>query len=134
MSKAQNFIKSWHDNLHVQNVDFLEEILDENVVFYSPVVFKPIQGKDMTKLYLASAGESFNMESFKYVREVHQAMESVLEFETDIDGIWVNGIDMITWNAAGKIIDFKVMIRPLKAVEIVRMKMVESLEQLSKQA
>ena len=71
------------------------------------------------------------MESFKYVREVHQAMESVLEFETDIDGIWVNGIDMITWNAAGKIIDFKVMIRPLKAVEIVRMKMVESLELLS---
>ena len=131
MSVAQNFIKSWHDNLHVQNVDFLEEILDENVVFYSPVVFKPIEGKEMTKLYLASAGESFNMESFKYVREVHQAMESVLEFETDIDGIWVNGIDMITWNAAGKIIDFKVMIRPLKAVEIVRMKMVESLELLS---
>ena len=87
----------------------------------------------MTKLYLASAGnESFNMESFKYVREVHQAMESVLEFETDIDGIWVNGIDMITWNEAGKIVDFKVMIRPLKAVEIVRMKMVESLELLSK--
>ena len=71
-------------------------------------------------------------ESFKYVREVHQAMESVLEFETDIDGIWVNGIDMIAWNEAGKIIDFKVMIRPLKAVEIVRMKMVESLELLSK--
>ena len=45
MSVAQNFIKSWHDNLHVQNVDFLEEILDESVVFYSPVVFKPIQGK-----------------------------------------------------------------------------------------
>ena len=132
MSVAQNFIKSWHDNLHVQNVDFLEEILDESVVFYSPVVFKPIEGKEMTKLYLASAGESFNMESFKYVREVHQAMESVLEFETDIDGIWVNGIDMITWNEAGKIIDFKVMIRPLKAVEIVRMKMVESLELLSK--
>ena len=131
MSNAQNFIKSWHDNLHVPNVDFLEEILDENVVFYSPVVFKPIQGKEMTKLYLASAGESFNMESFKDVREVHQAMESVLEFETDIDGIWVNGIDMITWNEAGKIIDFKVMIRPLKAVEIVRMKMVESLELLS---
>ena len=56
MSNAQNFIKSWHDNLHVQNVDFLEEILDDNVVFYSPVVFKPIQGKEMTKLYLASAG------------------------------------------------------------------------------
>ncbi len=134
MSNAQYFIKSWHENLHVQNVDFLEEILDESVVFYSPVVFKPITGKEMTKLYLASAGESFNMESFKYIREVHQAMDSVLEFETDIDGIWVNGIDMISWNKAGKIIDFKVMIRPLKAVEIVRMKMVESLELLSKKA
>ena len=131
MSNAQNFIKSWHDNLHVQNVDFLEEILDENVVFYSPVVFKPIQGKEMTKLYLASAGESFNMESFKYVREVHQAMESVLEFETYIDDISVNGVDIIEWNEEGKICNFKVMIRPFKAVQKVQEKMIEALESLS---
>ena len=131
MSNAQNFIKSWHDNLHVQNVDFLEEILDENVVFYSPVVFKPIQGKEMTKLYLASAGESFNMESFKYVREVHQAMESVLEFETYIDDISVNGVDIIEWNEEGKICNFKVMIRPFKAVQKVQEKMIEALESIT---
>ena len=63
MSNAQNFIKSWHDNLHVQNVDFLEEILDENVVFYSPVVFKPIQGKEMTKL-----GHFLSLNGFKNYR------------------------------------------------------------------
>ena len=131
MSDAANYIKKWHEVILEGKMELLDNLLNDNATFYSPVVFKPIQGKEMTKLYLASAGESFNMESFKYIREVHQAMESVLEFETDIDGIWVNGIDMITWNEAGKIIDFKVMIRPLKAVEIVRMKMVESLELLS---
>ena len=85
----------------------------------------------MTKLYLTAAGESFNMEKFTYVREVHQGLNSVLEFETFIDEIAVNGVDMIEWDDQGKIITFKVMVRPFKAIEKVREKMVESLETLS---
>ena len=81
-------------------------------------------------MYLSAAGVSFNMESFKYTREINDGNHSILEFETEIDGISVNGVDMIQWDDDGKILNFKVMIRPFKAVEIVRAKMVEALEQI----
>ena len=79
-----------------------------------------------------AAGQSFNMDKFKYIREINDGLNSVLEFETYIDDISVNGVDMIQWNDEGKIVDFKVMIRPLKAVNKVQEKMVEALNQLSK--
>ena len=62
---AKNFIHAWHENFLTGNHDFLDEILDESVVFHSPVVFKPLPGKDMTKMYLIAAGFSFNLEKFK---------------------------------------------------------------------
>ena len=86
-----------------------------------------MEGKEITKMYLFAAGQSFNMDKFKYIREVHDGINSVLEFETFIDDISVNGVDMIKWNNEGKIVDFKVMIRPLKAVQKVQEKMIESL-------
>ena len=88
-----------------------------------------MEGKEISKLYLYAAGQSFNMEKFSYVREVHDGLHSILEFETYIDDVSVNGVDMIEWNEEGKIIDFKVMIRPLKAVHKVQEKMVDSLNQ-----
>jgi hypothetical protein len=81
-------------------------------------------------MYLSAAGLSFNMDSFKYTRELNDGNYSVLEFETTIDDISVNGVDMIEWDDDGKILNFKVMIRPFKAVEIVRAKMVEALEKI----
>ena len=71
------------------------------------------------------------MEKFAYVREVHEGLHSVLEFETFIDDIAVNGVDIIEWDETGKIINFKVMVRPFKAIEKVRGKMIESLEKIS---
>jgi len=124
---AKKFIHAWHENFLSGNHDFLDDILDENVVFKSPVVFKPLEGKLITKMYLMAAGQSFNMENFKYVRELHDGLSSVLEFETLIDDISVNGIDMIQWNEHGKIVDFKVMVRPIQAVNKVHKKMAEAL-------
>jgi len=124
---AKKFIHAWHENFLSGNHDFLDDILDENVVFKSPVVFKPLEGKLITKMYLMAAGQSFNMENFKYVRELHDGLQSVLEFETLIDDISVNGIDMIQWNEHGKIVDFKVMVRPIQAVNKVHEKMAEVL-------
>jgi hypothetical protein len=72
------------------------------------------------------------MDKFKYIREINDGLNSVLEFETYIDDISVNGVDMIQWNDEGKIVDFKVMIRPLKAVHKVQEKMIEALNQFSK--
>jgi len=104
MEKASQFIHAWHENFLHHNTDFLDTILHDEVVFFSPVVFKGIHGKSMTKLYLTAAGESFNMEKFAYVREVHEGLHSVLEFETFIDDIAVNGVDIIEWDEKGKII------------------------------
>ena len=90
-----------------------------------------MEGKEITMMYLHAAGHSFNMEKFKYTKEIHDDMNSVLEFETYIDDISVNGVDIIEWNEDGKICNFKVMIRPFKAVQKVQEKMIEALESLS---
>ena len=124
---AKKYIDSWHTVFKSQELNKLDKIIADNAVFTSPVVFKPMEGKEITKMYLFAAGQSFNMDKFKYIREVHDGINSVLEFETFIDDISVNGVDMIKWNNEGKIVDFKVMIRPLKAVQKVQEKMIESL-------
>ena len=131
MSKAKNLIHKWHEVIESDDLEMLDEIIADNAVFSSPVVFKPMEGKEITMMYLHAAGQSFNMEKFKYTREIHDDMNSVLEFETYIDDISVNGIDMIEWNEDGKICNFKVMIRPFKAVQKVQEKMIEALESLS---
>ena len=130
---TKKYLQKWLDNYRSEDPGFLDKILDESVVFYSPVVFKPIEGKDLTKLYLMSAGQSFNMDRFKYTKEIIQDLYCVLEFETFIDDISVNGADIITWNNEGRIVEFKVMIRSLLAIEKVKEKMVESLELYSNQ-
>lgn len=124
---AKKFISSWHKVFNSQNIDNLDDVLADEAVFTSPVVFKPMEGKEISKLYLYAAGQSFNMEKFSYVREVNDGLHSILEFETYIDDVSVNGVDMIEWNEEGKIIDFKVMIRPLKAVHKVQEQMIDSL-------
>ena len=111
-------------------MSLLDKIIAEDAVFSSPVVFTPMEGKQITMMYLHAAGDSFNMEKFKYTKEIHDGMDSVLEFETYIDDISVNGVDMIQWNKEGKISNFKVMIRPFKAVQKVQEKMVEALKSL----
>ena len=131
MSEAKKLIHKWHEVVESDDLKMLEEIIADNAIFSSPVVFKPMKGKEITMMYLHAAGQSFNMEKFKYTKEIHDDMNSVLEFETYIDDISVNGVDMIEWNEDGKICNFKVMIRPFKAVQKVQEKMIEALESLS---
>ena len=110
MQPAENFIIPWHENLHGHSESFLDTILDEAVTFHSPVVFRPIEGIELTKAYLKAAGNSFNLNEFKYTNELHVGTNSILEFETKIDEIFVNGVDMIEWNDQGQIITFKVVL------------------------
>ncbi len=130
MENAKTLIKKWHKVIESNNLELLNEIIADNAIFSSPVVFKPMEGKEITMMYLHAAGESFNMEKFEYTKEIHDDMNSVLEFETFIDEISVNGVDMIEWNEDGKISNFKVMIRPYKAVQKVQEKMIEALDNL----
>lgn len=131
MAQAKNLIHKWHEVVNSDDLDSLGNLIAEGAVFSSPVVFTPMEGKEITMMYLHAAGQSFNMEKFKYTKEIHDGMNSVLEFETYIDDISVNGVDMIEWNEDGKISNFKVMIRPFKAVQKVQQKMIEALESLS---
>jgi hypothetical protein len=130
MIKARELIHKWHEVMKNSELELLDEIIADDATFSSPVVFKPMLGKEITMMYLSAAGQSFNMEKFQYTKEIHDGMNSVLEFETYIDEISVNGVDIIEWNEDGKIVNFKVMIRPFKAVQKVQQKMVEALESL----
>jgi hypothetical protein len=111
-----NTVDAWHALLESKNAGDLDKILAEDVVFYSPVVHTPQKGKEITKLYLTAALYVFANDTFKYVREVVSETDAVLEFTTEIEGITVNGVDMISWNEQGEITSFKVMVRPLKAI------------------
>jgi len=130
MTHAEKFLTIWMENFTKHNEGFLDSILDDDVSFHSPVIFKPLPGKDLTKLYLMAASESFSLNQFKYIREIVGTNHLCLEFETMMDDVVVNGVDLITINEDGKVIDFKVMIRTSKGLHKVQEKMMESLESL----
>tara|TARA_B110000091_G_scaffold74587_1_gene82198 strand:+ start:1853 stop:2248 length:396 start_codon:yes stop_codon:yes gene_type:complete len=120
-------IQKWHTVVKTKNIHLLDDILADNAKLYSPVVHTVQEGKEITKLYLMGAAMTLGNDSFKYVREVYDNGFALLEFETVLNGIFVNGVDMISWNSDNKITDFKVMIRPLKAVNAVHQFMGEAL-------
>jgi hypothetical protein len=138
-------IERWHAHTRGELANGLDQLLDDDVVFYSPIVFTPQRGKAITTLYLQAAGQTLPGEKesgstqtgsnrapkgFRYTKEILDGYNAVLEFETTIEGKYVNGIDMITCNDAGKITEFRVMIRPLQAINLVHKQMGEMLEQM----
>jgi hypothetical protein len=125
-----NTLATWHQIIENRDVQQLDNLLADEAVLHSPIVHAPIVGKKMVKMYLRAALLVFATPQFKYVRELSDNFNAVLEFTTEIDGIFVNGVDMITWNEEGKIIDFKVMVRPLKAINLIHQKMGELLKTL----
>jgi hypothetical protein len=135
-------IEDWHRNLRGELPGGLDALLADDVVFYSPIVFTPQRGKAITKLYLTAASRTFGGgreeggkaravgSQFKYAKEILSGNHAVLEFETLVDGKYVNGIDMITCNDEGRIVELKVMIRPLQAVNLMHRQMAAMLEKL----
>lgn len=113
----------WHRLVEERNPGALDSLLSGDVVFHSPVVHTPKVGKAVATQYLAAALRVFGNESFRYVREITGGRDAVLEFQVEIEGVSVNGVDMIRWDDEGKIVDFKVMLRPLKAINLVHQKM-----------
>ncbi len=116
-------LETWHEMVRTQDPSGLSTLLAEDAVFYSPVVHTPQQGRKITALYLSAAFQVFFNETFRYVREIVGPSDAMLEFETVVDGITVNGVDIMSWNEAGQITTFKVMIRPLKAINVIHQRM-----------
>ena len=119
----------------------LDSLLHDDVIFYSPVVFTPQKGKKITMLYLSAASGVFGdqkstnnsekkLSKFKYVNEIIEGNSACLEFETEMNGLYVNGVDLIKWNEDNKITEFKVLIRPLQAVNHIHQMMGKMLDQL----
>ena len=111
-----NTLEAWHKVVKSRDSSMLGPLLAQDVVFESPVVHKPQHGHAITTMYLNAALHVLNNDSFTYLNEWAGENSAVLEFQTTVDGITINGVDMITWNAAGHISHFKVMVRPLKAM------------------
>lgn len=120
-------IAEWHRLVRERDAAALSGLLAEDAVFHSPVVHTPQRGRARAQAYLAAALQVFANDSFRYVREWVQGEEAALEFELELDGIAVNGIDLIRWNGEGHIVDFKVMLRPLKGIEAVHRRMAAAL-------
>lgn len=143
-------IEKWHKHMKGQLPGGLDELLDDDVVFYSPIVYTPQRGKAITTMYLLAAGQTLPGESttvagsqvsdepnddksFRYTKQTMSGDTAVLEFETTVEGKYVNGVDIITCNHAGKIIEFRVMIRPLQAINLVHKQMGEMLATMNAQ-
>ena len=118
-----NPLASWHRLVDDRNPKGLDSLLADNVVFHSPIVHTPQVGKEITTQYLTAAFHVLVNESFRYVREVAGRHDAVLEFQVEIEGVAVNGVDMIKWDDAGRIVEFKVMLRPIKAINLIHQKM-----------
>jgi hypothetical protein len=143
-STIERVVEAWHAYLRGELPGGLDGLLDDDVILYSPIVFSPQRGKAITTLYLQAATQTFPGDqvtastkegefperSFRYTKSVLSGDNAVLEFETTIEGTYVNGVDIITCNADGRIIEFRVMIRPLQAVNRVHEQMAAMLERM----
>jgi len=136
----EQVIEKWHQHIRGELPGGLDELLDDDVVFLSPIVFTPQKGKALTKLYLGAAGNTIGgkketedgkkVSKFRYTKEVLAGNVAVLEFESEIDGKYVNGVDIISCNDEGKITEFKVMVRPLQAINALHQQMAAMLEMM----
>ena len=122
-------IQRWIEIIDTGRTDELHHLLAEDAVFYSPAVFTPQEGRAKAAAYLAAAAKLFADTAFQYVEKWNADHSAVLEFVADINGIRVNGIDMIHWNDDGKVTSVKVMLRPIKALQTVIPEMGKLLQQ-----
>lgn len=121
-------VARWHRVLAGRDPAALPPLFTEDAVFLSPVVHTPQRGRALVVAYLGAAFSVFGTPAFRYLREIVGERDAVLEFETEIDGVLVNGVDMLRWDEAGRIVEFKVMVRPLKAMQAVHARMAEMLQ------
>jgi hypothetical protein len=109
-------LRTWHEIVAAQDPALLNDLLADEVEFRSPAVFAPQQGKALTILYLSGALVVLGP-SLRYVSEWYDDTSAVLEFEASLDGVYVQGVDILRWNADGKLVSFTVMVRPLRGLE-----------------
>jgi ketosteroid isomerase-like protein len=121
-------IAEWHRIAREHDAPALGALLADDVVFYSPVVHTPQRGRARVMVILGAALQVLGNPTFRYVRTLRGDSDAALEFEVTVDATEVNGVDMIRWDDSGRIVDFKVMLRPLQAVNLIHRRMAELLQ------
>lgn len=116
MSDQPAPLRRWHAVVESKSPALLDELLADEVVFRSPAVFAPQEGKALTTSYLTAALKVLGP-SLRYVSQWHDHASAVLEFEADLDGIYVQGVDILRWNGEGKLVSFTVMVRPMRGLQ-----------------
>jgi hypothetical protein len=125
---TDNPLDAWHRIVVAQDPSGLQALLADDVVFHSPVVHTPQRGKEIVTRTLEAAMHVFYNPSFRVVRKLFGERDAMLEFESEVEGVNIDAVDIVQWNAAGRIVDFKVMVRPLKAIGVVQQKMAARLQ------
>ncbi|HEX2821687.1 MAG TPA: nuclear transport factor 2 family protein [Streptosporangiaceae bacterium] len=116
LSERPSAVRAWHAIAESKDPARLNELLSDDVVFWSPAVFAPQEGKALTTRYLSSALVVLGP-SLRYVGEWHDPASAVLEFEAELDGVYLQGVDMLRWNGDGKLVSFTVMVRPMRGLQ-----------------
>ena len=121
-------LDSWHEIIRNGDASALDTLIADDAVFHSPVVHTPQVGKAIVVKYLTAAASVLLDESFKYLREMVDERQAMLEFQVTLDDIVINGVDHIRWNDNNQIIEFKVWVRPLKGMQKLHQAMAKQLE------
>ena len=121
-------LDSWHEIIRNGDASALDTLIADDAVFHSPVVHTPQVGKAIVVKYLTAAANVLLDESFKYLREMVDERQAMLEFQVTLDDIVINGVDHIRWNDSNQIIEFKVWVRPLKGMQKLHQAMAKQLE------
>jgi SnoaL-like domain len=116
MSDEPAALRAWHRVVQAKDVGLLDGLLAEDVVFRSPAVFAPQEGIALATAYLTAALAVLGP-TVRYVRQWYDDSSAVLEFEADLDGVTVHGVDLLQWNSADRLTGFTVMVRPLRGLE-----------------
>jgi len=116
MSDQPAALTRWHALVESKNPALLDDLLADDVVYRSPAVFAPQEGKALTRGYLSAAIKVLGP-SLRYVSQWHDDASAVLEFEADLDGLYLQGVDILHWNADGKLVSFTVMVRPMRGLQ-----------------
>ena len=120
---------AWHRYMTSGDPELLPDLLAADVVFHSPANSPVLQGRDKVSAYLAAAAQVFGSGGeFRYVRELVDGAEACLEFETTLDGTGINGVDLIRFDIEGRVVELKVMLRTVAAIELVGGKMAAALQ------
>ncbi len=123
-------VERWFEFMNSGDAEVLDDLLAEDVRFYSPAVHRPKQGRAVVTGFLMAAEHLFAGTDFRYVAQWVQSDSAVLEFAVELDGMQIEGVDIVHWNADHRITSFKVMVRPLRGLQTVSTRMAETLEDM----